>query len=640
MLSGLSRMFFLGVTCLLMSSGYTRAETTVSPQRKPPCDSQICRLSHVQSVTCEGFQANLQCGEGQVLVIHGANYGRRDKTTCSAGRPASQLQVVQCSSQTSTNVVAESCNGKNSCTISASNSVFGDPCVGTYKYLEVDYTCQFQTVTCEESEANLQCGKGQILVIHRADYGRHDQTTCSNLQPHCRLRDVQCSSPESIEVIAASCNGKNSCNISASNSVFGNPCFGTSKYLEVDYTCQFPSATCEGSEANLQCEKGQVLVIHGANYGRRDKTTCSAGRPASQLQDVQCSSQTSTSVAAKSCNGKNSCTISASNSVFGDPCVGTYKYLEVDYTCQFPSATCEGSEANLQCEKGQVLVIHGANYGRRDKTTCSAGRPASQLQDVQCSSQTSTSVAAKSCNGKNSCTISASNSVFGDPCVGTYKYLEVDYTCQFPSATCEGSEANLQCEKGQVLVIHGANYGRRDKTTCSAGRPASQLQDVQCSSQTSTSVAAKSCNGKNSCTISASNSVFGDPCVGTYKYLEVDYTCQFPSATCEGSEANLQCEKGQVLVIHGANYGRRDKTTCSAGRPASQLQDVQCSSQTSTSVAAKSCNGKNSCTISASNSVFGDPCVGTYKYLEVDYTCQCKYLKPGLSSSKPQGPVS
>uniref|UniRef100_A0A3Q2VBZ0 SUEL-type lectin domain-containing protein n=1 Tax=Haplochromis burtoni TaxID=8153 RepID=A0A3Q2VBZ0_HAPBU len=95
-----------------------------------------------------------------------------------------------------------------------------------------------------------------------------------------------------------------------------------------------------------------------------------------------------------------------------------------------------------------------------------------------------------------------------------------------------------------------------------------------------------------------------------------------------------------VLVIHGADYGRHDKTTCSAGRPASQLQDVQCSSQTSTSVAAERCNGKNSCTISASNSVFGDPCVGTYKYLEVVYTCQCKYLKPGLSSSKPQGPVS
>uniref|UniRef100_A0A3P9DLZ7 SUEL-type lectin domain-containing protein n=1 Tax=Maylandia zebra TaxID=106582 RepID=A0A3P9DLZ7_9CICH len=194
---------------------------------------QFMSLLLVQSVTCEGFQANLQCGEGYFLLV--SDYGRHDKTTCSAGRPASQLQVVQCSSQTSTSVVAESCNGKNSCTISSSNSVFGDPCVGTYKYLEVVYTCH---------------------------------------------------------------------------------------------------ATCEGSEANLQCEKGQVLVIHGANYGRRDKTTCSAGRPASQLQCVKPFAD-SLSICIQSCNGKNSCTISASNSVFGDPCVGTYKYLEVDYTCHY-----------------------------------------------------------------------------------------------------------------------------------------------------------------------------------------------------------------------------------------------------------------------------------------------------------------
>lgn len=37
-----------------------------------------------------------------------------------------------------------------------------------------------------------------------------------------------------------------------------------------------------------------------------------------------------------------------------------------------------------------------------------------------------------------------------------------------------------------------------------------------------------------------------------------------------------------------------------------------------------SCNGKNSCTIKASNSVFGDPCIRTYKYLELAYNCECK----------------
>uniref|UniRef100_A0AAZ1XPI2 SUEL-type lectin domain-containing protein n=1 Tax=Oreochromis aureus TaxID=47969 RepID=A0AAZ1XPI2_OREAU len=83
----------------------------------------------------------------------------------------------------------------------------------------------------------------------------------------------------------------------------------------------------------------------------------------------------------------------------------------------------------------------------------------------------------------------------------------------------------------------------------------------------------------------------------------------------------------QAIRLLNTHYGRHDKTTCSDGRPTSQLQVVTCSSSKSDDVVASSCNGKNSCTIPATNSVFGDPCVGTYKYLEVVYTCQCKYLK-------------
>uniref|UniRef100_A0A668U812 SUEL-type lectin domain-containing protein n=1 Tax=Oreochromis aureus TaxID=47969 RepID=A0A668U812_OREAU len=186
------------------------------------------------------------------------------------------------------------------------------------------------------------------------------------------------------------------------------------------------------------------------------------------------------------------------------------------------------------------------------------------------------------------------------------------------TVTCEGSEANLQC--GEifllfVLVVHRAHFGRQDKTTCSLGRSA--CTDADCLSLASFFLLDVQCSGKNNCSLSATSSVFGDPCIGTYKYLEVDYTCQFQSLTCEGFQANLQC----------AHYGRHDKTTCSAGRPASQLQVVTCSSQSSTDVVAKSCNGKKSCTIPATNSVFGDPCVGTYKYMQVVYTCQCKYLK-------------
>ncbi|XP_017295446.1 L-rhamnose-binding lectin CSL2-like [Kryptolebias marmoratus] len=193
------------------------------------------------------------------------------------------------------------------------------------------------------------------------------------------------------------------------------------------------------------------------------------------------------------------------------------------------TVTCEGRVARLKCDKGQVIFVNSAIYGRRNKNTCSARRPASQIQNVRCSR--SSNKVAESCNGEKGCSISATNSVFGDPCQGTYKYLEVDYTCKLPESssqkartvTCEGRVARLKCDKGQVIFVNSAIYGRRNKNTCSARRPASQIQNVRCSR--SSNKVAERCNGKRVCVIRATNSFFGEPCAGTYKYLEVEYTC-------------------------------------------------------------------------------------------------------------------
>ena len=46
------------------------------------------------------------------------------------------------------------------------------------------------------------------------------------------------SSPESDQMVKDKCNGKNFCEVEASNEVFGNPCGETHKYLEVQYHCQ------------------------------------------------------------------------------------------------------------------------------------------------------------------------------------------------------------------------------------------------------------------------------------------------------------------------------------------------------------------------------------------------------------------
>uniref|UniRef100_A0A8B9HKZ9 SUEL-type lectin domain-containing protein n=1 Tax=Astyanax mexicanus TaxID=7994 RepID=A0A8B9HKZ9_ASTMX len=131
------------------------------------------------------------------------------------------------------------------------------------------------------------------------------------------------------------------------------------------------------------------------------------------------------------------------------------------------------------------------------------------------------------CDGKITCSVPASNSVFSDPCVNTYKYLSMRYTCTTEtSVTCEGSTAVLTCGSG-VLKIDSANYGRTDPTTCSAGRPTSQITKTDCySSNTLSVVKTRSvCDGKTTCSVPASNSVFSDPCVNTYKFLIIKYFC-------------------------------------------------------------------------------------------------------------------
>uniref|UniRef100_A0A3B5QM26 SUEL-type lectin domain-containing protein n=1 Tax=Xiphophorus maculatus TaxID=8083 RepID=A0A3B5QM26_XIPMA len=248
-------------------------------------------------------------------------------------------------------------------------------------------------------------------------------------------------------------------------------------------------------------EEGQAIYVTSATYGRTDKKTCSAGRPADQLENTECF--TYAEEVGERCNGKQWCKVKASNYVFGDPCYGTYKYLEVEYICYGirTVVACEGSEAHLSCGK-----VTGAKYGRSDRMTCSYGIPAEQTKNTNCATRKLTLIA-----------------VFGDPCVGTYKYLEVLYLCEKKKSlvACEGTVARLHC--GQAIYVTSATYGRTDKKTCSAGRPADQLENTECF--TYAEEVGERCNGKQWCKVKASNYVFGDPCYGTYKYLEVEYIC-------------------------------------------------------------------------------------------------------------------
>lgn len=52
-----------------------------------------------------------------------------------------------------------------------------------------------------------------------------------------------------------------------------------------------------------------------------------------------------------------------------------------------------------------------------------------------------------------------------------------------------------------------------------------KFHDFRCYSENSTAIARELCEGRTICSPDVSSQIFGDPCHGIYKYLEVDFIC-------------------------------------------------------------------------------------------------------------------
>ncbi|XP_052620638.1 beta-galactosidase 9 [Lactuca sativa] len=104
-------------------------------------------------------------------------------------------------------------------------------------------------------------------------------------------------------------------------------------------------------------------------------------------------------------------------------------------------------------------------------------------------------------------------------------------------------------------------------------------------------------------------------------YPPVDMWAQ-PNYSNMKPVVQLQCEDGyKIESIEFASYGT-PQGTCQA------FSTGNCHATNSSAILSKVCEGKNSCKIEVSNSVFGDPCPRTVKTLAVKAKC-----KPSSSSS-------
>lgn len=99
--------------------------------------SNIQPLTEVEETKCEGEQLIIQCNSGKNINITEGFYGRKDKTTC----PHAADSNINCSAVDAKEKLQRECNDKNSCNITLDNTLFGDPCEGTFKYATIKYTC-------------------------------------------------------------------------------------------------------------------------------------------------------------------------------------------------------------------------------------------------------------------------------------------------------------------------------------------------------------------------------------------------------------------------------------------------------------------------------------------------------------------
>ncbi|XP_074098366.1 latrophilin Cirl isoform X4 [Cotesia typhae] len=98
---------------------------------------------------CEGKTLRIECGEGELINLIRANYGRFSITICN--EHGNTDWSVNCMAQKSFRVLYNKCHLKQNCSITASPVHFGDPCPSTLKYLEAHYQCQSAATTTTTS---------------------------------------------------------------------------------------------------------------------------------------------------------------------------------------------------------------------------------------------------------------------------------------------------------------------------------------------------------------------------------------------------------------------------------------------------------------------------------------------------------
>ncbi|XP_011440004.3 uncharacterized protein [Magallana gigas] len=317
-----------------------------------------------------------------------------------------------------------------------------------------------RSFACENRNLRLWCGTGRQIQLFYITYKLNDW--------RCPGSRYKCWSGRSRGKIRKSCNGKRGCWVwSASR------CRRSTSSINVVYACRKVKKCSRKCVRNAECVDGRCRCKKGHRWSSSKRRCvrrwriCSkkrrCGKNARCVSGIcrcrrgyrwnrgkkQCVRRNNPpKKCSKKCvknavcvRGKCRCRRGYRFTKGKKQCVRTILWLKVGR-----GQVCEHESLTLRCSKGRVIRVFYSLYGRRNKRICAKGKP---IKTTKCKAKNANKIAKKSCEGKQTCRLRASNKVYGDPCKGTFKYLTVIYGCRKRCAKNAVFNGNTcKCKKG------------------------------------------------------------------------------------------------------------------------------------------------------------------------------------------------
>ncbi|KAI3355885.1 hypothetical protein L3Q82_004435 [Scortum barcoo] len=131
----------------------------------------ICQFESGRSIVCAGGNVTLQCGSGQVLMIDGGFYGRRNIHYCRSTRsPSTTPTEHQCGWVDVVESLAARCHGRQVCLIAEVEPLV-EPCPQLGSYLSLDYNCKDGTNVTYRIQRDETLLSG--LSVHRGNVSQN-----------------------------------------------------------------------------------------------------------------------------------------------------------------------------------------------------------------------------------------------------------------------------------------------------------------------------------------------------------------------------------------------------------------------------------------------------------------------------------